>query len=92
MQLYAVVPMFAARRYPRLATMSEIDAAPLNWSDLGVSELVPTGTVTLLLADPPAPLSTSTAARTCARITSSIWAVDLCLTRRAASAPVASRR
>lgn len=34
-----------------LATMSEIDAAPLNWSELGVSELVPTGTVTLLLAD-----------------------------------------
>jgi predicted ATPase/class 3 adenylate cyclase/DNA-binding CsgD family transcriptional regulator len=31
--------------------MSEIDAALLNWSDLGVSELVPTGTVTLLLAD-----------------------------------------
>src|SRR5581483_9500825 len=31
--------------------MSEIDATPLNWSDLGVSELVPTGTVTLLLAD-----------------------------------------
>ena len=31
--------------------MSEIDAAVLNWSDLGVSELVPTGTVTLLLAD-----------------------------------------
>jgi predicted ATPase/class 3 adenylate cyclase/DNA-binding CsgD family transcriptional regulator len=31
--------------------MSEIDAAPLNWSDLGVGELVPTGTVTLLLAD-----------------------------------------
>ena len=31
--------------------MSEIDAAPLNWSDLGVSELLPTGTVTLLLAD-----------------------------------------
>jgi predicted ATPase/class 3 adenylate cyclase/DNA-binding NarL/FixJ family response regulator len=31
--------------------MSEVDAAPLNWSDLGVSELVPTGTVTLLLAD-----------------------------------------
>jgi class 3 adenylate cyclase len=23
----------------------------LNWSDLGVSELLPTGTVTLLLAD-----------------------------------------
>ena len=31
--------------------MSEIDASVLNWSDLGVSELVPTGTVTLLLAD-----------------------------------------
>ncbi|KUH70105.1 transcriptional regulator [Mycolicibacterium novocastrense] len=31
--------------------MTGIDAAPLNWSDLGVSELVPTGTVTLLLAD-----------------------------------------
>jgi predicted ATPase/class 3 adenylate cyclase/DNA-binding CsgD family transcriptional regulator len=31
--------------------MSEIDAVSLNWSDLGVSELVPTGTVTLLLAD-----------------------------------------
>jgi len=35
--------------------MNEVDAhadmAPLNWSDLGVSELVPTGTVTLLLAD-----------------------------------------
>jgi predicted ATPase/class 3 adenylate cyclase/DNA-binding CsgD family transcriptional regulator len=29
--------------------MSEID--PLNWSDSGVTELVPTGTVTLLLAD-----------------------------------------
>jgi class 3 adenylate cyclase len=43
--------MFAARRYPRLASMGEIDAVPLNWSDLGVSELVPTGTVTLLLAD-----------------------------------------
>ncbi|WP_101952110.1 LuxR family transcriptional regulator [Mycobacterium sp. 3519A] len=31
--------------------MSELDAPALNWSDLGVSELVPTGTVTLLLAD-----------------------------------------
>ncbi|RDH78975.1 LuxR family transcriptional regulator [Mycolicibacterium moriokaense] len=31
--------------------MSELDAAVLNWSDLGVNELVPTGTVTLLLAD-----------------------------------------
>jgi class 3 adenylate cyclase len=29
--------------------MSEVD--PLNWSDPGVTELVPTGTVTLLLAD-----------------------------------------
>jgi class 3 adenylate cyclase len=29
--------------------MSETD--PPNWSDLGVSELLPTGTVTLLLAD-----------------------------------------
>jgi predicted ATPase/class 3 adenylate cyclase/DNA-binding CsgD family transcriptional regulator len=27
------------------------DTPPLNWSDLGVSELLPTGTVTLLLAD-----------------------------------------
>ena len=34
-----------------LASMTGIDAAPVNWSDLGVSELVPTGTVTLLLAD-----------------------------------------
>jgi predicted ATPase/class 3 adenylate cyclase/DNA-binding CsgD family transcriptional regulator len=34
-----------------LASMSErADMAPLNWSELGVSEL-PTGTVTLLLAD-----------------------------------------
>ena len=36
-----------------LASMSETDPladTPLNWSDLGVSEL-PTGTVTLLLAD-----------------------------------------
>ncbi|MDT5098702.1 MAG: hypothetical protein QOC76_2439, partial [Mycobacterium sp.] len=35
-----------------LANMSEdTDMPPLNWSDLGVSELLPTGTVTLLLAD-----------------------------------------
>ena len=38
-----------------LASMSEIDpladTPPVNWSDLGVSELLPTGTVTLLLAD-----------------------------------------
>ncbi len=31
--------------------MSELDGAVLNWGDLGVNELVPTGTVTLLLAD-----------------------------------------
>jgi predicted ATPase/class 3 adenylate cyclase/DNA-binding CsgD family transcriptional regulator/predicted negative regulator of RcsB-dependent stress response len=35
-----------------LVSMSErADTPPLNWSDLGVSELLPTGTVTLLLAD-----------------------------------------
>ena len=38
-----------------LASMSAVDPRadmpPLNWSDLGVSELLPTGTVTLLLAD-----------------------------------------
>ncbi len=38
-----------------LASMSEIDPRaeipPLDWSDLGVTELLPTGTVTLLLAD-----------------------------------------
>ena len=27
------------------------DAPPVNWSELGVSGLLPTGTVTLLLAD-----------------------------------------
>jgi class 3 adenylate cyclase len=43
--------MFVGRDRRRLDSMSEIDAAVLNWSDLGVSELVPTGTVTLLLAD-----------------------------------------
>ncbi len=43
--------MFVGRERRKLASMSEIDAALLNWSDLGVSELVPTGTVTLLLAD-----------------------------------------
>src|SRR4029079_15753739 len=40
---------FVAPPWQMLATMSEID--PLNWSDPGVSELVPTETVTLLLAD-----------------------------------------
>ena len=37
-----------------LASMSQIDSPadmPWNWSDLAVSELLPTGTVTLLLAD-----------------------------------------
>ena len=43
--------MFAARDLRMLASMSErVETTPLNWSDLGVSEL-PTGTVTLLLAD-----------------------------------------
>ena len=43
--------MFAARGLCMLASMSErVETTPLNWSDLGVSEL-PTGTVTLLLAD-----------------------------------------
>jgi class 3 adenylate cyclase len=36
-------------------SMSEVDpradTPPVNWSDMGVSELLPTGTVTLLLAD-----------------------------------------
>lgn len=35
-----------------LATMSQrADMLALTWSDLGVVELLPTGTVTLLLAD-----------------------------------------
>jgi predicted ATPase/class 3 adenylate cyclase len=45
--------MFVACGRRMLATMSGTDPradTPLNWSDLGVSEL-PTGTVTLLLAD-----------------------------------------
>jgi predicted ATPase/class 3 adenylate cyclase/DNA-binding CsgD family transcriptional regulator len=47
--------MFGVRDGPILASMSEIDPradAPLvDWSELGVSGLLPTGTVTLLLAD-----------------------------------------
>src|SRR3954466_5693654 len=43
--------MFPGGEGRRLASMSEIDAVSLNWSDFAVSELVPTGTVTLLLAD-----------------------------------------
>lgn len=51
---YVFVPMFAASNQLKLANMAEtdqrVDTPPLNWSDLGVTEL-PTGTVTLLLAD-----------------------------------------
>ena len=47
--------MFAVRSGRILASMSEIDPrvdAPLvDWSELGVSGLLPTGTVALLLAD-----------------------------------------
>ena len=53
--MYAVAPMFSRIRPQMLTSMSEIDPradAPLvDWSDLGVSGLLPTGTVTLLLAD-----------------------------------------
>jgi class 3 adenylate cyclase len=46
---------FSARAGQTLASMSEIDpradTALVNWSDLGVSGLLPTGTVTLVLAD-----------------------------------------
>src|SRR6476620_3241752 len=51
--IYAVPLMFAVPGRRMLASMSGTDPradTPLNWSDLGVSEL-PTGTVTLLLAD-----------------------------------------
>ncbi len=34
-----------------LATMSQHAETPLTWSELGLTELLPTGTVTLLLAD-----------------------------------------
>jgi predicted ATPase/class 3 adenylate cyclase/DNA-binding CsgD family transcriptional regulator len=47
--------MFDAPAGRMLASMSEIDlradAPPVNWDDVGVSELMPAGTVTLLLAD-----------------------------------------
>jgi class 3 adenylate cyclase len=49
--IYASALMFAVREPRRLVSMSETDARVLDWSGLGVSELVPTGTVTLLLAD-----------------------------------------
>jgi len=44
--------MFVARRGRTLASMSELraDTPPVDWSDVSVGEL-PTGTVTLLLAD-----------------------------------------
>ena len=44
--------MFVARRTATLISMSELRAGTpvVDWSDVGVSEL-PTGTVTLLLAD-----------------------------------------
>lgn len=51
---YAIVPMFSPRQARMLANMIKIDPPAdmplLNWSELSVSEL-PTGTVTLLLAD-----------------------------------------
>ncbi len=34
--IYASAPMYAGAGRRRLASMSEIDAALLNWSDLGV--------------------------------------------------------
>jgi predicted ATPase/class 3 adenylate cyclase/DNA-binding CsgD family transcriptional regulator len=45
--------MFAVRTTYKLASMSEprAEAPPVNWSDLSMSGLLPTGTVTLLLAD-----------------------------------------
>src|SRR6201988_721631 len=53
--IYAFVLMFAVQGDRMLASMSEIDPradTPLmDWSQLDVSGLLPTGTVTLLLAD-----------------------------------------
>ncbi len=52
--VYEFPLMFAAADHPILASMSatdsRVDMPPLTWSDLGVNGL-PTGTVTLLLAD-----------------------------------------
>ena len=54
-QICAVALMFWGSSDRMLANMSEIDRladAPLvDWSELSVSGLLPTGTVTLLLAD-----------------------------------------
>src|SRR6201997_2376141 len=53
--IYAFPLMFEVRGRRMLASMSGTDpwadTPRLNWSELGVSELLPTGTVTLLLAD-----------------------------------------
>src|ERR1700758_673629 len=53
--MYAFVLMFAVRGDRMLASMSEInpraDTPLMDWSQLDVSGLLPTGTVTLLLAD-----------------------------------------
>jgi predicted ATPase/class 3 adenylate cyclase len=53
--MYAYPPMLCGHRRRMLASMSEIDPGaetPLvNWSEVGESVLLPTGTVTLLLAD-----------------------------------------
>jgi class 3 adenylate cyclase len=44
--------MYCATPAAMLATKSpHAEMPPRTWSDLGVSELLPTGTVTLLLAD-----------------------------------------
>ena len=52
---YAHLLMIATRHCRRLASMSgterRADPPPPNWSDVGTRELLPTGTVTLLLAD-----------------------------------------
>ncbi len=54
-RIYVFPLMFCVHGARMLASMSEIDPraeTPLvDWSDLGVSGLLPTGTVTLLLAD-----------------------------------------
>jgi class 3 adenylate cyclase len=50
--MYAVVRMFCVGSAAMLATMSQhAEMPPLTWSELGLTELLPTGTVTLLLAD-----------------------------------------
>jgi len=50
-QEYTLPPMLWARSRRVLASMSPTRKTPLNWSELGVSGFLPTGTVTLLLAD-----------------------------------------